>query len=582
MKGFIKIFSLLVLFFIGINAAQALVFPNDPYYKNQWYLNHINLPAAWDYTQGSESVVVAVIDSGVDINHPDLRENIWVNSDEIKGDGIDNDENGYVDDVNGWDFINNIPDPLPKYSAAGFTNVGMQHGTVIAGVLAARGNNGEGVAGVSWRSKIMPLRAMNSFGSGDANTVIRAIDYAVDNGAQIINMSFVGFADELSLKQTVERAYNKGVLIVAAGGNNTTKKEGDDLDLVKMYPICFNDSVNNLLLGVSSTDANDQKARFSNYGSCVNISAPGIDFFSTEFLDKKFGFNESYGGNWSGTSLATPLISGTAALIKSFKPNYSVEKIIKLILENSQPIDDKNPFYVGKLGKGRLNTEKIFLAMAQENNEEAMAPAIAPEPAQWKDEIKLLVSGEQGFPADVKFFQNSGVIKEWPVLVNFKGGINIASGDLDANGAREIVAAVASSGGPQVRIFSESGQLLGQFMAYRESFRGGVSIAVGDCLGDSGEEIITAPASDNVPEVRIFNSRGELLKKFLAFSESFRGGVNLSAGDLNGDGQDEIIAAPASKGGPQVRIFNGGGEVLWQFFAFDQKLRGGLNASVLK
>ena len=173
--------SFFILFLVFAEPVLAAIMPNDPYYKNQWYLAKIRADSAWEKITESPDMVIAVIDSGIDINHPDLKDNIWHNNKEIAGNGKDDDKNGFIDDTNGWDFITNTPDPSPKFSA-GWTEAGVSHGTMVAGIIAARGNNGIGVAGVTWRTKIMPLRVLNDKGDGKISDVIRAIDYAVKNG----------------------------------------------------------------------------------------------------------------------------------------------------------------------------------------------------------------------------------------------------------------------------------------------------------------------------------------------------------------------------------------------------------------
>ena len=244
------------LFTVGdFVSAQGLI-PNDPDYSKQWYLDKLQMPVVWAQESGTKDVVIAVIDSGVNISHPDLHDNIWVNQKEILGDGIDNDMNGYIDDINGWDFIDNNNDPAPKYpnpcsDSNNCLREAVFHGTVVAGVAAAIGNNGIGIAGMTWHAKIMPLRVLDQNGSGNTVDVTRAIEYAVANGADIINLSFVGDTFDLGLEQALERAYQKGLIIVAAGGNEDIQGNRINLNVHKMYPIC-NEPANhdNIIIGV--------------------------------------------------------------------------------------------------------------------------------------------------------------------------------------------------------------------------------------------------------------------------------------------------------------------------------------------
>ena len=170
---------------------QATLIPNDPYYNQQNYLEKIQAQNAWNITTGTRKPIIAIIDSGLAVDHPDLKNNIWVNEKEIPNNGIDDDENGFTDDVNGWDFLANNNDPQPKLNGA-YSEIGIKHGTVIAGVAAAEGGNGQGVAGLAWHARIMSLRVLDGEGAGDTLTVAKAIDYARLMKVDIINLSFVG------------------------------------------------------------------------------------------------------------------------------------------------------------------------------------------------------------------------------------------------------------------------------------------------------------------------------------------------------------------------------------------------------
>ncbi|MFA5187875.1 MAG: S8 family peptidase [Patescibacteria group bacterium] len=369
MKKFQFIIGLLISsLLVGSFAFAQELLPNDPYYSRQWYLEKLNLPQIWAQETGSKNVIIAVIDSGIDVSHPDLHDNIWVNQKEILGDGIDNDHNGYIDDISGWDFINNSNDPSPKYDVSCLQNNtctedGIFHGTFVAGVAAAVGNNGIGTTGVAWNVKIMPLRVLNENGSGNTVDVVKAIEYAINNGANIINLSFVGDTYDLALEQALVNAYQKGLVIVAASGNENQAGQAINLDLTKMYPVCHQGpGGQRILLGVGATDIFKKITEFSNYGSsCVDIMAPGRDFFGTLVYNPQVSsFNQYYGGNFSGTSLAAPVVSGVAALIKSYKPELTNQQIMDAINKNAENIDALNPAFVGKMGNGLIDPVKIF------------------------------------------------------------------------------------------------------------------------------------------------------------------------------------------------------------------------------
>ncbi|MBN1326222.1 S8 family serine peptidase [Candidatus Falkowbacteria bacterium] len=357
----------LAIFTIANFCYAAQLIPNDPDYGRQWYLKALNMPEVWGTQTGNNSVIVAVLDSGVDIAHPDLRDNIWVNRDEILGDNIDNDKNGFIDDGQGWDFVNSVSDPRPKFESDCFltdtcSKEAIIHGTLVSGVIAAMGNNYYGTTGLAWNVKIMPLRVLDENGSGDTSNVLKAINYAVDNGANIINLSFVGDSYDSSLEKAIEQAYLKNVLVIAAAGNEGTDGHSVNMDFRKMYPVCSQGSAGeNIIIGVAAVDQDNVLSKFSNYGSsCIDIAAPGENIYGPLYYADYSDFFNYFGGEYSGTSLAAPIVSGIGALIKSQKPTITSKEITDLILNNGDNIDAINPFFAGKLGKGLINPVKIF------------------------------------------------------------------------------------------------------------------------------------------------------------------------------------------------------------------------------
>ncbi len=552
---------------------RASIIPSDTYYNNQWYLQKIKATEAWNEVRESPDVVIAIIDSGVQINHPDLRDNIWRNTGEIADNGIDDDKNGFIDDINGWDFVNNIADPNPKFEN-GFTEDGILHGTVVAGVAAASGNNAAGIAGITWRARLMPLKVLNDKGEGDTNKVIKAIDYAIQNGADIINLSFVGFGFSQSLDNAIKRAYDAGVIIVAAAGNEQGEGEGYFLDQTPMYPACH-DGANgeNRVIGVVATDTLDQKAIFSSYGfKCVDIAAPGISIYSTvvyspaHYINSK-SFNKYYDGYWSGTSMAAPMVSGAVALIEQANPNFNRDQVINALLNNTDNINRLNPQFINQLGKGRLNIDR---AVNYAKNKLVGKTA------------NLLVAPYSNYVSLTKITDKDGSVEQefFAYADNFSGGATVASGDVDGDGIEEIITGAGFGGGPHVRIFNIKGELKGQFFAYNPNFRGGVTVAAGDIDGDGIDEIITGAGFGGGPHVRIFDMYGDVKAQFFAYHPGFRGGVNVAAGDVNGDGKVEIVTGAGNTGGPQVRIFKANGQVQAQFFAYHPNFRGGVKVAV--
>ena len=247
---------------------SAAIEPNDAFYSGQFnYLNQMRIPQSWNATTGSQDVIIAVIDSGVDMDHPDIISNMWFNKGEKALNGLDDDNNGYVDDLNGWDFLEGVSDPHPKFGDD-FSFGGAIHGTAVAGIAAASTNNALGIAGVCWQCKIMALRALDASGEGNTEKIASAIDYAIANGADIINMSFVGGVDDGLMSVAVERAYKAGVILVAAVGNDADQSGVflGDLDFRPLYPVCSDGGPGeNHVLGVGSVDSSSAKSVFSNY-----------------------------------------------------------------------------------------------------------------------------------------------------------------------------------------------------------------------------------------------------------------------------------------------------------------------------
>ncbi len=284
--------------------------PNDPSFSQVWGLHNtgqsggtvdadIDAPEAWDLGTGSTGVVVGVIDTGVDYTHPDLAANIWSNSVEIVN-GIDDDGNGYVDDVRGWDFYANDADPMDENG----------HGTHVSGTIGAVGNNALGVVGVNWRCSILPLRFLSSGGSGSTSDAIEALYYALGLrqrgvNVRLTNNSWGGSGNEQSLEDAISANGNAGLLFVAAAGNS-----GSDNDLTPFYPASYPESN---VIAVAATDRNDGLASFSQFGlTSVDLGAPGVSIYST-LPGGQYGLE-------SGTSMATPHVAGVVALLASLSP----------------------------------------------------------------------------------------------------------------------------------------------------------------------------------------------------------------------------------------------------------------------
>jgi subtilisin family serine protease len=336
---------------------QVSAMPNDPSYAMQWGMYRVGASSAWDVTQGSSNVVVAVVDTGVDYTHQDLANNIWTNTKEIPGNGIDDDGNGYIDDVRGWDFVT-----VPSDWVAAGEDPGPQdndpmdflgHGTHVSGIIAGKTNNSLGIAGMSWNSKIMPLRAgymcIDGGGYLELADIAEAIHYAADNGANVINMSFGCPYDSTCLREAIDYAHAKGLVLVASAGNVDSYDAGKPF-----YPAAYAP-----VIAVSSVDNQDHISiwglfAFSNFGEFVDICAPGTNILST-LPGNGYGYA-------SGTSMAAPFVSGLAALIKSKHPDWNSDQIEARIKSTSDDIYATNPqeFLKGKLGSGRINAKRAL------------------------------------------------------------------------------------------------------------------------------------------------------------------------------------------------------------------------------
>lgn len=301
---------------------QAHRFPNDPLFPSNDGLNNtgqgggtpgadIVAPEAWDITTGSVGTIVAMIDTGVDYNHPDLAANMWVNEGEIPGNGLDDDDNGYIDDVHGYDFVNDDGDPMDDQG----------HGTLGAGILGAVGDNGIGVTGVNWGVRIMALKFMDANFNGTVSRAIQALNYAVANGATISNNSYssvlTAFGYSQAHYEAIQNARDAGHIYVASAGNT-----GSDNDSSPRYPPSY--PLDNIV-AVAATDANDQLADFSSYGAgSVHLAAPGVHIPTTEL-----------GGGYSlisGTSASTPFVTGVLALVRGQHPDWTYNQVIDRVL----------------------------------------------------------------------------------------------------------------------------------------------------------------------------------------------------------------------------------------------------------
>jgi subtilisin family serine protease len=370
--------------------------PNDSRFVEQWNLRNttqsggtagadISAVDAWDITTGSSDVVVAVIDSGIDYNHSDLAANIWINPGEVPGNGDDDDHNGYVDDIRGWDFANGDNNPIDDFG----------HGTAVAGVIAAVGNNGAGIAGVSWSAKLMNLKYLASSNLGRNEHAIAAINYVTmmkqhfGVNVRVINASWgldSGSSDVM--RDVIAAAGKQEILFVAAAGNGNVLGRGIDInvDHDPFFPASYD--LDNIL-SVAATDDRDALARFSNYGSeAVDIAAPGVGILSTIRGGDGHGIH-------NGTSFAAPHVSGVAALLFGEMPYASVDEIRETILDSGDPLASL---------QGRLVSEKRLNAHAA-----LLIDRVAPR-AELVTAPNITQVGATPQPIEIRYFDNKAIV----------------------------------------------------------------------------------------------------------------------------------------------------------------------------
>ena len=312
--------------------------PNDPRFEEQWSLSLIDMPGAWAIEKGDPEVIVAVVDTGFDYTHEDLASQTWVNDGEIPDNGIDDDDNGYIDDMHGWDFSvspnrdgnrasqNGDNDPIDESG----------HGTHVAGIVGAAVDNDVGIAGIAWDCTLMPIRGAGVKGIRDDRSA-SAIIYAVDNGARIINMSWGGRERSFVLRDAVDYTYARGVLMIAASGNASEAES--------IFPAGYRK-----VISVAATQQHKQRFYQSNFGASIDIGAPGNVILSTHINDRYRLL--------SGTSMATAHVSGVAALIISKRPSLTHQEVRQILLSTADPITESPEL----VGVGNLNAARALMA----------------------------------------------------------------------------------------------------------------------------------------------------------------------------------------------------------------------------
>ncbi|MFA6250412.1 MAG: S8 family serine peptidase [Candidatus Shapirobacteria bacterium] len=523
---------------------KGSLIPNDPDFNQLWGLNNtgqeggtvdadIDLPESWELSSGSTQVLVGVIDSGIDYDHEDLKDNIWVNPGEIKGNGIDDDQNGYIDDIFGWNFVSNSSDPMDD---AG-------HGTHVSGTIGAVFNNSLGIAGISPKVKLMALKFLDSQGRGLTDDAARAVRYANFMGAKITNNSWGGGGYSKTLYDAINEANSIGSLFMVASGN-----DAHNLDITPDYPSCYN--LPNIL-SVSSTDRYDKLSSFSNYGiNSVDVVAPGSFILST--------VPGSYAVK-SGTSMACPHVTGLAALLLSIDSKLSLIDLKSLIESNTDDLG--SPGRDSSFSSGRINSQKSVESLIA-NNIVPYGDIISPEPESLVG-ATVRVTGTVGGRSFVSYrleigqgenppsWTNNGIILAGdgnsPVDNNLIGTIDtssyqngiwtlrlLISGQNNSNFERRVVVNLDNSGGPGWP--KTVGKADVSYQPDRTDF------LVEDINNDGQKEVIAGADDGNV---YVWSPGGNLLPgwpKYLGGELSGNASYSVpAAGDINNDGLKEII-----------------------------------------
>lgn len=350
--------------------------PNDTYFNRQWGLLNdgtmsgigavvadadVDMELAWDIQTGDPNMIIAVSDSGLKMNHPDIASRIWVNADEIPGNGVDDDANGFIDDVNGWDWVNADNNPTDDHG----------HGSNCTGIIGCIANNGNLFAGANWNSKIMPLKVLSSTNNGSYANMANSIYYAVDNGAKIVSMSIGGSATSAVIASSIEYANDHNVMLFFCMMNNNNN--------VSYYPARYSLNYPNVM-AVGSTNPNDQRTNpffwsntsGSSYGTHINVVAPGNFIYGLSNTS-----DTSPNAYWGGTSQATPLVAGIASLIFAQNPALTPVQV-RTILQNTA-VDEIGissediPGFDQYMGYGRVNAFDALQAATLSINENTVS-----------------------------------------------------------------------------------------------------------------------------------------------------------------------------------------------------------------
>lgn len=615
-------FKIYILFIIGVFLAPILVLaktPNDPYFA-QWSFEDTGVYRAWDYTTGSKDVVVAIIDNGFDTFHPDLRDNLWVNKAEIPDNEVDDDNNGFIDDVYGWNFLDNNNNPRPNVdnlTDSQKTEGVFNHATIVAGIIGAKGNNNFDGSGINWDVRLMNLKVIGNEGIGDFGPLVKAIHYAVDNGANVINISMVGEGHEQELSDAVNYAYQHNVALVAAAGNNMA-----DLNISTMFPVCADETFSKEeLIGVSAMDQNHHLANFSNIGSkCVDMTAPGVAIQSTLRFSPTNGLIDSYSiaKSWSGTSFSAPFVSGAAALLKSINHSLTVDQIFTALFTTTHhtPSNDEVG-YANLFGRGLLQIDKAVASISSNIPvTQPIAPIVTVPSVININNTNSVLKNTNIVLLSSKLGQKEVLQDGKPVdLSGDFVGVEDSYPFVDKNGQLEnVTISTATDGKKNVSFYNDKLELLNKVNI---DLTGNYDLAVGDLYNNGETEIFLASRAESTNYFYVYNTQAQLLKTYsksskhagamvdfhngqivVAYNDAYKTNVeildsnfnllnsfstsNILAGqimayDLDGDNKDEYILSAKAGTSPMLRVFTNSGTESYSFRVYPTQYRFGFH-----
>ena len=588
-----------IVFAEGVPLINTSYVPNDYDATQQWYLDKIEAEDAWEIYQANpdtSEVLIAIVDDAVKLDHEDLNFNLWVNPDEIPNNGIDDyPENGYIDDVNGYDVADGDGDPNPPSNV---TNTHFMHGTHVSGIAAAVSDNYIGIASISGsgsnKVKIMAVKTKLDSSTGPTlEATFQGLEYAIAAGADIINMSWGGYGYSHTYQDLFIAAHSLGITLVAAAGNDGWQ--------TYMFPASYL-----YVISVGATDQTDHKASFSNYGYQIDVMAPGVDILST------LPVNDNSYGNLSGTSMASPLVAGLCGLMLSYNDTLTPHQIELILKQSCDDIDAQNSNYVGEIGSGRINADSAMQALQASNipapeNFTAINTSLTPSAwgeAVWGDydndgKLDVLIA-EGDYSLVPRIYHNDGLVNgQWQFTnINAQLGsslnmCSVAWFDYDNDGLLDFAMAGYASSNNVLKIFHNDGIVNNQWqfsllnnqpiILPRPNYVTGPRLACGDYDNDGRQDIAIIGSKT----MRIYHNDGLVNcqwnfslapvvglppENLIGYSYGY-----VAWGDYNNDGRLDLAvtgSGNSSSLGPITRIYRNDGLVSgqWQFTDIDAGL----------